>query len=144
MHPQWERNLVVNPDVTVEYLGNVLVKGNRGPKSADRDRLFQIMSQEIVLLHGYNEWLGPSGRGLDHFGSGDGRGRRGLRSADPGPAVPGEARRDVRRVPAGIEPHLATSPHRPEVEAAVPADQPAEQSRVDIHALRPAADALAR
>jgi hypothetical protein len=28
------------------------------------------MSQEIVLLHGYNEWLGTSGRGLDHFGSG--------------------------------------------------------------------------
>lgn len=51
-HPQWYRNLIGNPEVTVEYLGESYpVRASTVPNSPDRDRLFQLMSEEILGLY---------------------------------------------------------------------------------------------
>jgi deazaflavin-dependent oxidoreductase (nitroreductase family) len=55
-HPQWYRNLVVNRDVTVEYVGEAFQAwATTEPNGPDRDRLFQMMSVEIVGLYGYQD-----------------------------------------------------------------------------------------
>jgi deazaflavin-dependent oxidoreductase (nitroreductase family) len=55
-HPQWYRNLVANPELTVEYLGDTYraraVTVENGP---DRDRLFQMMSEVIPGLYQYQD-----------------------------------------------------------------------------------------
>jgi deazaflavin-dependent oxidoreductase (nitroreductase family) len=56
LHPQWYRNLVANPDITVEYLGETFAaRASTEPNGPDRDRLFQMMSTEIVGLYGYQD-----------------------------------------------------------------------------------------
>lgn len=55
-HPQWYRNLVANPELTVEYLGDTYRAGattvENGP---DRDRLFAMMSEVIPGLYQYQD-----------------------------------------------------------------------------------------
>jgi hypothetical protein len=54
--PQWYRNLFVNPDITVEYLGeSYAARVSTVPNSLDRDRLFQMLSEEITGLYGYQD-----------------------------------------------------------------------------------------
>src|ERR1700712_1035594 len=55
-HPQWYRNLQANPDVTVEYLGETY-KATAAPvlNSLDRNRLFDMMSEVIIGLYGYQD-----------------------------------------------------------------------------------------
>jgi deazaflavin-dependent oxidoreductase (nitroreductase family) len=55
-HPQWYRNLMAHPDLTVEYLGQSFpVVAETVPNSLDRDRLFQLMSEEITGLYEYQD-----------------------------------------------------------------------------------------
>jgi deazaflavin-dependent oxidoreductase (nitroreductase family) len=55
-HPEWYRNLVANPDLTVEYLAETFTaRASTEPNGPDRDRLFQMMSTEIVGLYGYQD-----------------------------------------------------------------------------------------
>ena len=55
-HPQWYRNLVAHPNITVEYLGRSFpVVASTVPNSPDRDRLFQLMSEQITGLYGYQD-----------------------------------------------------------------------------------------
>ncbi len=55
-HPQWYRNLVVNPQVAVEYLGESFpATASVVPNSTDRDRLFQLLSEEIIGLYDYQD-----------------------------------------------------------------------------------------
>ena len=55
-HPQWYRNLVAHPNLTVEYLGRSFpAMAVTVPNSPDRDRLFQLMSKEITGLYGYQD-----------------------------------------------------------------------------------------
>jgi deazaflavin-dependent oxidoreductase (nitroreductase family) len=55
-HPQWYRNLVANPEVTVEYLGDSF-QATAGVvlNSTDRDRLFELLSEEIIGLYSYQD-----------------------------------------------------------------------------------------
>src|SRR5262245_27605328 len=56
VHPQWYHNLVVNPEMTVEYLGKTFpARATTEANGPDRDRLFQMMSEEIVGLYGYQD-----------------------------------------------------------------------------------------
>jgi deazaflavin-dependent oxidoreductase (nitroreductase family) len=56
LHPQWYHNLVVNPELTAEYLGErFAARASTTLNSPDRDRLFQMMSEEIVGLYGYQD-----------------------------------------------------------------------------------------
>jgi deazaflavin-dependent oxidoreductase (nitroreductase family) len=55
-HPQWYHNLLANPEVTVEYLGESFqATAAVVPNSTDRDRLFQALSAEIIGLYGYQD-----------------------------------------------------------------------------------------
>jgi deazaflavin-dependent oxidoreductase (nitroreductase family) len=55
-HPQWYRNLVANPELTVEYLGDTYrARATTVENSTDRDRLFQMMSEVIVGLYQYQD-----------------------------------------------------------------------------------------
>jgi deazaflavin-dependent oxidoreductase (nitroreductase family) len=55
-HPQWYQNLRTNPEITVEYLGESFPATiSTVPNSADRDRLFEMLSQEITGLYGYQD-----------------------------------------------------------------------------------------
>jgi deazaflavin-dependent oxidoreductase (nitroreductase family) len=55
-HPQWYRNLVSNPALTVEYLGESYpATATTVTNSPDRDRLFQLLSEEITGLYGYQD-----------------------------------------------------------------------------------------
>ena len=55
-HPQWYHNLMAHPEITVEYLGEAYpVTATTVPNSTDRDRLFQMMSEEITGLYGYQD-----------------------------------------------------------------------------------------
>ena len=55
-HPQWYRNLTADPAVTVEYLGlTYQATASTVPNSTDRDRLFQMLSEEIAGLYGYQD-----------------------------------------------------------------------------------------
>jgi deazaflavin-dependent oxidoreductase (nitroreductase family) len=55
-HPQWYLNLVSNPELTVEYRGEIYrAVADTVANSVDRDRLFQMMSEEITGLYGYQD-----------------------------------------------------------------------------------------
>src|SRR5580698_3158582 len=55
-HPQWYRNLVANPEITVEYLAESYpALASTVPNSSDRDRLFQMLSEEITGLYDYQD-----------------------------------------------------------------------------------------
>ena len=55
-HPQWYFNLVAKPEVTVEYLGAAYqARASVVPNSPDRDRLFQLLSEEITDLYSYQD-----------------------------------------------------------------------------------------
>lgn len=55
-HPQWYRNLVVNPEVTVEYKGeSYQAIASVVANSTDRDRLFHLLSEEITGLYSYQD-----------------------------------------------------------------------------------------
>jgi deazaflavin-dependent oxidoreductase (nitroreductase family) len=55
-HPQWYRNLMVNPEVTVEYLGRSFPgTASMVENSQHRDRLFHMLSEEITGLYGYQD-----------------------------------------------------------------------------------------
>jgi deazaflavin-dependent oxidoreductase (nitroreductase family) len=55
-HPQWYRNLLVNPEVTVEYLGRSFPgTASTVENSQHRDRLFHMLSEEITGLYGYQD-----------------------------------------------------------------------------------------
>jgi deazaflavin-dependent oxidoreductase (nitroreductase family) len=55
-HPLWYRNLIAHPDLTVEYLGQSFpAVAGTVPNSPDRDRLFQLMSEEITGLYDYQD-----------------------------------------------------------------------------------------
>jgi len=60
MHPQWYRNLLANPELTVEYRGakyaaRATTLGN-GP---ERDALFARMSEVIPGIYGYQDRAAP-------------------------------------------------------------------------------------
>jgi deazaflavin-dependent oxidoreductase (nitroreductase family) len=55
-HPQWYRNLVAHPELTVEYLGEVYrARAETVANSPDRDRLFHMMSEVIQGIYGYQD-----------------------------------------------------------------------------------------
>jgi deazaflavin-dependent oxidoreductase (nitroreductase family) len=55
-HPQWYRNLLARPEITVEYLGESYpAVASTVPNSADRDRLVQMLSEEITGLYEYQD-----------------------------------------------------------------------------------------
>jgi deazaflavin-dependent oxidoreductase (nitroreductase family) len=55
-HPQWYRNLVANPELTVEYLGDTYrARAETVPNSPDRDRLFAMMDEVIPGIYGYQD-----------------------------------------------------------------------------------------
>ena len=55
-HPQWYRNLVANPELTVEYLGETFrARAATVENGPDRDRLFQMMNEVIQGLYGYQD-----------------------------------------------------------------------------------------
>lgn len=55
-HPQWYLNLVSNPELTVEYLGETYrAVADTELNSVDRDRLFAMMSREITGLYAYQD-----------------------------------------------------------------------------------------
>jgi F420H(2)-dependent quinone reductase len=55
-HPQWYRNLQANPELTVEYLGDTYqARAELVPNSPDRNRLFDMMSEVIIGLYGYQD-----------------------------------------------------------------------------------------
>jgi deazaflavin-dependent oxidoreductase (nitroreductase family) len=55
-HPQWYRNLVADPSLTVEFRGDTYqATATTVENSADRDRLFQMMSEVIPGLYQYQD-----------------------------------------------------------------------------------------
>jgi deazaflavin-dependent oxidoreductase (nitroreductase family) len=55
-HPQWYRNLSKTPELTVEYQGETYqAQAVTLENSPDRDRLFQMMSEVIPGLYGYQD-----------------------------------------------------------------------------------------
>jgi deazaflavin-dependent oxidoreductase (nitroreductase family) len=55
-HPLWYRNLVANPTLTVEYLGDSYpATASTVPNDRERDRLFEMLSEEITGLYGYQD-----------------------------------------------------------------------------------------
>jgi deazaflavin-dependent oxidoreductase (nitroreductase family) len=55
-HPQWYRNLVTRPEITVEYLGeSYRAAASTVPNGPDRDRLFGLLSEEIIGLYEYQD-----------------------------------------------------------------------------------------
>ena len=55
-HPQWYRNLQADPELTVEYLGETYrARAELVPNSQDRNRLFDMMSEVIIGLYGYQD-----------------------------------------------------------------------------------------
>jgi deazaflavin-dependent oxidoreductase (nitroreductase family) len=55
-HPQWYRNLLAHPSLTVEYLGvTSSATASTLANDEDRDRLFQLLSEEITGLYGYQD-----------------------------------------------------------------------------------------
>jgi deazaflavin-dependent oxidoreductase (nitroreductase family) len=56
VHPQWYKNLVANPELTVEYLGDTYqARASTVPNSIDRNRLFDMMSEVIDGLYRYQD-----------------------------------------------------------------------------------------
>jgi deazaflavin-dependent oxidoreductase (nitroreductase family) len=55
-HTQWYLNLVANPEVTVEFLGETYdAIASTVENSLDRDRLFALMGEEILGIYGYQD-----------------------------------------------------------------------------------------
>jgi deazaflavin-dependent oxidoreductase (nitroreductase family) len=55
-HPQWYRNLVAHPDLTVEYHGRTWqARAETVPNSVDRDRLFAMLQTVIPDIYGYQD-----------------------------------------------------------------------------------------
>lgn len=55
-HPKWYHNLVANPGITVEYLGESYpARASTVPNSPARDRLFEMLSEEITGLYSYQD-----------------------------------------------------------------------------------------
>ena len=55
-HPQWYQNLMARPQITVEYLGESYpAVASTVPNGADRDRLVQMLSEEITGLYEYQD-----------------------------------------------------------------------------------------
>jgi deazaflavin-dependent oxidoreductase (nitroreductase family) len=55
-HPQWYRNLMAHPDITVEYMGETFdVTASTVTNGPDRDRLFARMVVEIPGAYGYQD-----------------------------------------------------------------------------------------
>jgi deazaflavin-dependent oxidoreductase (nitroreductase family) len=56
IHPQWYKNLVASPELTVEYLGDTYrANATTIPNSLDRNRLFDMMSEVIDGLYRYQD-----------------------------------------------------------------------------------------
>jgi deazaflavin-dependent oxidoreductase (nitroreductase family) len=59
-HPQWYRNLLANPELTVEYRGNryraTATTLSNGP---ERDALFARISEVIPGIYGYQDRAAP-------------------------------------------------------------------------------------
>lgn len=55
-HPQWYRNVVAHPELTVEYRGDTFrVRATTEPNGLVRDRLFAEMDAVIPGIHGYQD-----------------------------------------------------------------------------------------
>ena len=55
-HPQWYTNLVANPEITVEYLGERYpAVAETEPNGPERDRLYALLSEEVPGLYGYQD-----------------------------------------------------------------------------------------
>jgi deazaflavin-dependent oxidoreductase (nitroreductase family) len=55
-HPRWYTNLVANPELTVEYLGETYAAvASTVPNGPERDRLVAMLSAEIVDLYAYQD-----------------------------------------------------------------------------------------
>ncbi|HEY3943100.1 MAG TPA: nitroreductase/quinone reductase family protein [Acidimicrobiales bacterium] len=55
-HPQWFRNLVANPELTVEYRGSTYrARATIVPNGPERDVLFGRMSEVITGLYSYQD-----------------------------------------------------------------------------------------
>jgi deazaflavin-dependent oxidoreductase (nitroreductase family) len=60
MHPQWYRNLLANPELTVEYRGKVYrAKATTLLNGPDRDAMFARMSEVIPGIYGYQDRAAP-------------------------------------------------------------------------------------
>ena len=56
VHPQWVKNLLANPEVTVEYMSDTYqARAVIVENSPDRDRLFNMMSEVIDGLYRYQD-----------------------------------------------------------------------------------------
>ena len=59
-HPQWYRNLLANPELTVEYRGaKYRARATTLPNSLERDALFARMSEVIPGIYGYQDRAPP-------------------------------------------------------------------------------------
>ena len=55
-HPQWYFNLVAEPEITVEYLGDTYqARAETVVNSLDRDRLFHLMEAVIPGIYRYQD-----------------------------------------------------------------------------------------
>jgi deazaflavin-dependent oxidoreductase (nitroreductase family) len=55
-HPQWYRNLLAHPELTVEYRGDTYqATAETVANGPDRDRLFEMMNAVIPGLYGYQD-----------------------------------------------------------------------------------------
>jgi deazaflavin-dependent oxidoreductase (nitroreductase family) len=60
VHPQWYRNLVANPELTVEYRGKTFrARATTVANSLERDALFAKMNEVIGGLYGYQDRAAP-------------------------------------------------------------------------------------
>jgi deazaflavin-dependent oxidoreductase (nitroreductase family) len=59
-NPQWYRNLLANPEVTVEYRAErYQARATTVPNSPERDALFARMDEVIPGLYGYQDRAAP-------------------------------------------------------------------------------------
>jgi deazaflavin-dependent oxidoreductase (nitroreductase family) len=59
-NPQWYRNLLANPQVTVEYRGEIYqARADTVANSLERDALFARMNDVIPGLYGYQDRAAP-------------------------------------------------------------------------------------
>src|ERR1700728_2539019 len=59
-HPQWYRNLLANPELTVEYRGaKYQARATTLLNSPERDALFARMSEVIPGIYGYQDRAAP-------------------------------------------------------------------------------------
>ena len=59
-HPQWYRNLLADPELTVEYRGRAFrARASTVPNGPERDALFARMSEVVQGLYGYQDRAAP-------------------------------------------------------------------------------------